>query len=260
MAVIADGDHAELVRRADMLASRLGLPMATGSGDARFVALLTVTADRLELRETGAGRSGPVFVDFVGGRMGRRRTNVAGTERMLAKAVGFKGKPLRVVDATAGLGRDAFLLACMGCSVTAIERSAVVAALLADGLERARQKPQLTTVVDDRLRLIVGDAREYLQTLREQARPDVVYLDPMFPSRGKSALAKKEMRVCRLVSGDDADASGLLEAALAVAGDRVVVKRPLRALPLGANPDITYKGKTIRYDVYKPALGRSGPG
>lgn len=176
---------------------------------------------------------------------------------MLAKAVGFKGKPLSVVDATAGLGRDAFLLACMGCTVTAIERSPVVAALLQDGLGRAAADPALARIIEQRLHLVPGDARRLLARLPAEERPEVVYLDPMFPSGRKSAAVKKEMRLCRLVAGDDPDADELFEVARTVARTRVVVKRPLRAPHLGGKPAIVYKGTTIRYDVY---LTAGGPG
>jgi 16S rRNA (guanine1516-N2)-methyltransferase len=243
IAVATEGDAEELLRLAEVLAADLGLPLARGTDRERFGLLLVRTDERLELRETGRGRSGPVFVDFLGERMGRRRRNVVGAERMLAKAIGFKGKPLSVVDATAGLGRDAFLLACMGCEVTAVERSAVIAALLADGLRRAAADPELGKILRRRLRLVRGDARGLLREMGESQRPDVVYLDPMFPSRQKSAAVKKEMRICRAVTGDDPDAAELFEIAVAVARRRVVVKRPLQAPTLGRKPTMAYKAR-----------------
>jgi 16S rRNA (guanine1516-N2)-methyltransferase len=250
IAVASEGDAHVLLPLAEALSADLGLPLAGGADRKRFALLLVRTDERLELREVGPGRSGPVYVDFLSGRMGRRRRNVVGAERLLAKAVGFKGKPVSVVDATAGLGRDAFLLACMGCRVTAVERSPVIAALLADGLRRAAGDPELGGIVGQRLRLVTGDARAVLRGLAEGERPDVVYLDPMFPSRQKSAAVKKEMRMCRMVAGDDPDAGQLLDVAMTVARNRVVVKRPLRAPALGGKPTVTYKGTTIRYDVH----------
>lgn len=169
---------------------------------------------------------------------------------MLRRAVGFKGRPWQVADATAGLCRDAFLLAVAGCDVLAIERSPVIAALVKDGLDRARsadEQPVRDAV--ERIRFVVSDARNALA----DCRFDAVYLDPMFPARNKSALVKKEMRICRLVAGEDPDAGGLLDLARLAARSRVVVKRPIHAPPLAGQPAFTLPGRTIRYDVYLPA-------
>jgi len=251
-AISSDAPAQELERRAVALGKSLGIPFVRADCT-DYPVLLVVTPCRLELRETGQRKTGAVFSEFVSGRLGKRGKTAGASERMLARAVGFKRAPLTVCDATAGLGRDAFLLACLGCKVTAIERSPVMAALLADGLERATTEVDLAVIIRDRLRLVVGDARTVLAAMSEDERPDVVYLDPMFPAKRKSAAAKKEMRICRLVAGDDADAEELFAVAVRTARSRVVVKRPLRAPPLGARPAFTYKGTTIRYDVYLPA-------
>lgn len=252
MAVTAEGDEPRIAEAATVLAAQTGLPLATRAERGGYAVLLTVTEDRLELRWGAAPRTGPVYAEFLQGQMQHRRRNPVAAERMLAKAVGFKGKPLTVVDATAGLGRDAFLLACMGCEVTAVERSPVMAAVLGDGLRRARCDAKLSAMIGRNLRVVESDARDYLQGLSATDRPQVICLDPMFPARSKSALVKKEMRMCRLVTGDDADAGELLDIARSVARSRVVVKRPLKAPLLGGDPDITYKGTTIRYDIYLP--------
>jgi 16S rRNA (guanine1516-N2)-methyltransferase len=155
---------------------------------------------------------------------------------------------VRVIDATAGLGRDSFLLACLGCRVTAIERSPVLAVMLRDGLERAKAARigPLSRIID-RIELIAGDAREWLGKLPP---PDVVYLDPMYPDQKKSALSKKEMRICRRLVGDDEDAAQTLAAARAAALRRTVVKRHRDAPPLAPNPAVQFKGRAVRYDVY----------
>ncbi len=257
IAVAVEGNDRLLSPLAEALAADLGFPLAMGTDRDRFELLLVRTVERLELRETGRGRSGPMFVDFLAERMSRRCRNIVGSERMLAKAVGFKGKLLSVVDATAGLGRDAFLLACMGCKVTAVERSPVIAALLDDGLRRAAADRRLHEIVEQRLRLVCADSRTLLREMAENKWLDVVYLDPMFPARRKSAAVKKEMRICRAVTGDDPDAAELLDIALTVARNRVVVKRPLRAPTLGGEPAMTYRGTTIRYDMYlRPSADR----
>lgn len=245
----------ELVERAGQLARGLVLPVV-GLDGAGCDVLFVVTAERLELREVGQ-RTGPVYVDFVGGRMWTRLRGGGLARDPLVRAMG-KPRDLcwRVVDATAGLGRDAFLLAWAGCSVTAVERSAVLAALIEDSLRRAMLDVELRLVIDERFRLVRGDAREVLTGLAESQRPDVVYIDPMFSQRAKSAASKKEMRLTRLVAGEDADAAELFAAAFRVARHRVVVKRWLNARPLGPRPTIQYKGQTIRYDVYQTDMAR----
>jgi 16S rRNA (guanine1516-N2)-methyltransferase len=235
------------------LARELGLPMAELSSglDDAFDLLLVVAEHRLELREVRRDAPGPIHVDFVGGAVGYRGRTGQSRRQPIALAVGLRTGTRTVIDATAGLGRDAFHLASLGCRVTAVERSAVLAALVRDGLGRARGQgdPSLTEVLD-RIELIVGDAREVLLARAEAARPDVVYLDPMYTPRRKSALGKKEMRACRALVGDDPDAGGLFEVAMRVARRRVVVKRHPHAPSLGAKPSKRYVGATVRYDVY----------
>ena len=220
------------------LAERLHLPFLSEES-ADF--LLVVTQTRLELRET-ASRAGPVYVDFSN-RVRR------GPREAVARAVGVKGafRPA-VVDATAGLGGDAFVLAAEGCRVRMVERSGVVAALLEDGLQRALKNPD-TAVAAARMTLVCGEARDLL--LNPGERPDAVYLDPMYPETGKTALSRKEMRFFRELVGNDTDAGQLLEMALKVAERRVVVKRPVKAPFLGdLKPSATVPGKTTRFDLY----------
>lgn len=169
---------------------------------------------------------------------------------MIAKAVGIQpGVRPTVLDATAGLGRDAFVLACLGCQVHMIERHPIVAALLTDGLRRARLDTQVAGIVQ-RMPLLIGDAIELMHAWTADA-PQVIHLDPMFPSRDKSALVKKEMRLFKPLVGADDDAPDLLAAALALATHRVVVKRPRKAPSIaGATPTYSLDGKSSRYDVY----------
>ncbi len=261
VAVYAAGRDDAVRAKASQLAEKLGLPLLSNAAPG-YDMLLAVTEARLELRLTGCRALGPVYVDFVGGRMGySRRVNRFGR---LFRAVGLGTSTNTVVDATAGLGKDAFLLAYYGCRVTAVERSPVLAALLEDGIERAmlvglaerpvNDPPQaeesLSHILGDRLRLIGADARDVLKDLPAADAPDVVYLDPMFPPREKSALVKKEMRVLRGLVGDDRDAGELLETARAVARHHVVVKRMRYAPPLGPAPARSYRDKTARYDIY----------
>lgn len=211
---------------------------------------LVLTETRLELRKLDEEKLGAVFVDFVEGAVAHRRKFGGGRGQSIAKAVGLKaGANPTVVDATAGLGRDAFVLASLGCKVTMIERSPVVAALLADGLVRAAQDPYIGPWVSERMQLIQGPAAEQLLALSE--RPEVVYLDPMFPHKQKSALVKKEMRVFQSLVGPDLDADVLLPAALKMAQRRVVVKRPSYAGWLNEHkPSMAIETKSNRFDVY----------
>ena len=202
----------------------------------------------------------PLCVDFVAGRADHRRRFGGGRNQLIARACGLnRGVLPSIVDATAGLGRDAFVLASLGAPVLMIERVAATAAILVDGLTRAQG------CADDEIRAIAlrmqalhGDATRELGELVTQwdQPPQVVHLDPMYPHRDKSALVKKEMRVFRALAGDDADAPALLEAALEVATHRVVVKRPRKAEPIGGlAPSHVVEEKTSRYDVYvKQAL------
>ncbi|MBT5774833.1 MAG: class I SAM-dependent methyltransferase, partial [Dehalococcoidia bacterium] len=135
LAVIVESDDPELEVRARELGDQLGVPVVDREGG-EFELLLAVTAERLELRQPGE-RVRPVFVDFRSGEFARRAQG-SGRRSLLARAIGFKDGAPRVVDTTAGLGRDAMVLALLGCEVTAIERDGVVFALLEDGLRRAR--------------------------------------------------------------------------------------------------------------------------
>lgn len=193
--------------------------------------------------------------DFVGGPVGHRFRTEGGRGNALARACGFtRGAIPSVIDATAGLGRDAFLLAGLGAQVTLIERSAPVHAALADGLARARLSGPKAASVADRMTLLHGDSRLLLAELSA----DVVLVDPMHPPRGNSALVKQEMRILRDLVGSDPDALELMQAAILCARQRVVLKWPLRAaqMPGLAGPSHQILGKTTRYDVY--VAGRSG--
>ena len=214
--------------------------------------VLVSQAHQLELQKTDEPKLGAVAVNFVSGTMAHRRQFGGGRGEAIAKAVGVKGNYLpTVIDATAGLGRDAFVLASIGCQVTMFERHPVVAALLADGLDRAYQDPTIGQLLQKQLRLIYNSSLHGLSLYQD--KPDVVYLDPMFPHRQKSALVKKEMRIFQQLVGSDLDAESLLEPARRLAKKRVVVKRPDYA-PFLANqkPTAEIKTKNHRFDIYTP--------
>ncbi|MEQ9545898.1 MAG: class I SAM-dependent methyltransferase [Marinobacter sp.] len=220
-----------------------------------FPVLLLFDEQGLCLQVTGKGAPGPVRAEFVSGKAGYRREHGGGTGQLVAKAIGLQKTraPLHVVDATAGLGQDAFVLAGLGCRVTLFERNPVIHALLADGLARAALNTDCAPIVA-RMSLKAGSSRAWLESQGDsegEDAADIVYLDPMFPHRDKSALVKKEMQVFRTVVGDDDDAGELLAAALKAATYRVVVKRPRKAPAVdGAEPATRIEGKSSRYDIY----------
>lgn len=251
---------------ARLLVERLGLPLysdavltadqVTGKGlqHIQCEQLLICSAQGRRLQQTGRKAPGPVLADFVTGAVAHRRKFGGGKGQMIAKAVGIKGsvRPT-VADVTAGLGRDSFVLATLGCEMQMVERSPIVHALLEAGLEQARQDPEVDDIAA-RMQLHFGNSIDWLKQVADtEQRPDVVYVDPMFPHTEKTALVKKEMRVFRDVVGDDADASELLQAAMAAAEYRVVVKRPRKAPCIDAGdlkPSYELAGKSSRYDIY----------
>jgi len=170
----------------------------------------------------------------------------------LARAVGVKpGFDPDVFDATAGLGRDAFVLASLGCRVRLCERSPVVAALLADGLARAAADAGIGAWVQTRMQLLFGEAVALLEGLAAGERPHTVYLDPMYPPGKDKAQVKKEMQLLRDLLGPDRDSGALFEVARAVARHRVVVKRPGHAGWLhDVKPSASIASRKTRYDIY----------
>ncbi|GAB3093253.1 class I SAM-dependent methyltransferase [Aestuariicella hydrocarbonica] len=257
--------HPEIEPQAIELAKRLSLPHSDSwaefsrSGQEGFVLLLTEQG--LALQQLGKKAPGPIRVDFGAGAMAHRRKFGGGAGQMIAKAVGVKAsRPLHVLDATAGLGKDAFVLASLGCLLTLHERNPVVAELLADGLRRGRQTGdlELATILE-RMTLLACDSLLGLANNPQLggapgvdiAPIDIVYLDPMFPDRSKSASVKKDMAVFHQVVGKDEDADELLPLARSVAQYRVVVKRPRKAPFLNSEaPTYQLSGKTSRYDIY----------
>jgi len=232
-------------------AERLGLPMDAAEAD--FA--LQVSDDGLQLQQLGDDAPGPVRVDFVEGKAAHRRLFGGGSGQMIAKAVGIQpGVRPRVHDATAGLGKDAFVLASLGCEISLSERQPIIAALLEDGLARGAQDLDVGPIIGQ-MRLLTGNSIELMRNWQGEP-PQVIYLDPMFPHREKTALVKKEMRLFRPLVGDDLDAPALLAAALDLATHRVVVKRPRKAPCIeGTKPGYALDGKSSRYDIYpKKAL------
>ncbi len=188
-----------------------------------------------------------ITVDFAKNAKRYKDANLRG--ELLVRAAKIKGQDdIKVLDATAGLGEDSFLLAAAGFRVEMFESDKVIAALLKDGLDRALK--------DEALREIAGRLKVYEEDSIAAMRsgkfdPDVVYLDPMFPERKKSALVKKKFQLLHLLEAPCVNGEEMLTAAFSTTAKKIVVKRPLKGEFLGGKkPDFSHEGKAIRYDVY----------
>ncbi len=203
--------------------------------------------NKLSLGSTQHPELNPIYIDFLAGELAFRRLHGGGKNQLLAKAVGLHKRPHpRVLDLSAGLMRDAFILACLGADVVALERNVTIAALITDALQRAQSEDWFCEL---KLEFMETQAQRYLTSTNSLF--DVIYFDPMFPERNKSALVKKEMRLLREAAGDDEDCDAVFQLALSKAKQRVVVKRPKLAPNINnQKPDLTYAGKSARFDVY----------
>jgi 16S rRNA (guanine1516-N2)-methyltransferase len=239
----------DLQPEAIALAKRLALPYVENPTVTADYSLL-LTPEHLCLQDNHT-KSLPLTIDFLAPQITYRRQRTSLKRETLARAMGLKNNTTpKIVDATAGLGLDSFVLACLGFEVTLLERSPIIQALLEDGIQRAQKDPAVGPIAN-RLHLITQDTALWLRTLPQDAHPDIIYLDPMFPTRTKSALVKKEMRIFHDIVGEDPDADDLLRLALTCATKRVVVKRPRLATHLAdLPPSFSQTGSSCRFDIY----------
>ncbi|MBY0544393.1 MAG: class I SAM-dependent methyltransferase [Gammaproteobacteria bacterium] len=248
IAVIVSND------RTQQLAETLNL-VALTTIDEHYEFLLLEQNNKLSLRWKTEKQVAWLCIDFLEGALAHRQKQPRNKEAII-KAVGLKGnyRPT-VIDTTAGLGRDAFILASAGCDVTLIEKNPIIKTLLDDGLNRLLAKQNL------KMHLLEGDAMDVLNVITLEQKADVIYLDPLFPPRNKTALVKKDMQILQrlclitpLPQGErepNGDAN-LLEIALRCATKRVVVKRPDYAGPLSERPvDFSIKTPHHRFDIYR---------
>lgn len=180
-----------------------------------------------------------------------RRNNLSG--ELLVRAAKIRGKSgvQTVLDATAGLGEDSFLLAASGFSVLLYERDPVISLMLKDALRRAAADPDIAQIAG-RMRLFEEDSVAAMRHLAEP--PDVILLDPMFPARQKSSLIKKKFQLLQHLEQPCRDENDLMEAAVSAGPRRIVIKRPLKGPYLaGRKPDFIIRGNSIRYDCIVPA-------
>lgn len=184
--------------------------------------------------------------DFSDMKKRMRQNNLS--HELLVRAAKVKNPAATptAIDATAGMGQDAFLLAAAGFDVQLYERDPVIAALLSDALRRAMKDPELAPVIQ-RMQFHEGDS---IAAMRQSAlHPDVILLDPMFPERQKSALVKKKFQLLHQLEAPCTDEGELLDAAMAACPQKIIIKRPLKGPYLaGRKPSWSIKGKAIRYD------------
>ena len=186
---------------------------------------------------------------FIEGPILHRLKYGKGRGQNLAKAVGMKfNKNRNIIDATAGLGYDSFILASLGAKVTLIERSQKMHTLLQNGIDEGISFGGEIEKIVNRMELLFGDSKDILPKLT----PEVIMIDTMYKDRKKTALVKNNMRLVREIVGPDSDYIELLKVALNCAKNRVVLKQPRYAEPIKEIRKCSHQilGKTIRYDVF----------
>jgi len=191
-----------------------------------------------------------LHINFLSEKLLYRCKHASLKKERLARAMGCHPREHpTIIDATAGLGRDSLILASLGFHIILIERSPILHGLLANAMEKASEHPLLSPVIK-RMQLIHANAIDWIP---KHPFPDIIYLDPMFPERKKSASVKKEMVMLQDILGKEADADEdqLFNVALTCATRRVVVKRPRLAEYLSAKkPGFSLMGKSSRFDIY----------
>lgn len=255
IAVSSSAENPRLWKKASDLAGLLKIEAVPPADQGKYNLLLLYTEKGLQIQlkqDNRTKKPAVLYIDFLSDALTYRIQHGGGIKQSLARAIGIKpGIRPTVIDATAGLGKDSFLLASLGCRVTMIERSPLLGAILNDALERAMASPLLQPDITNRISLLQGDAATLIAKQLSHQRADTVYLDPMYPHNRKSALNRLEMRLIRKLVGDDSDAAALLETALHYAKNRVVVKRP-KGAPLLSDRIATHviTMKNSRFDVY----------
>ena len=186
---------------------------------------------------------------FIEGPILHRLKYGKGRGQNLAKAVGMKSNKNRnIIDATAGLGYDSFILASLGANVTLIERSKRMYEILENGINEGISFGGEIQRIINRMELLFGDSKDILPKLS----PEIIMIDTMYKDRKKTALVKNNMRLVREIVGPDSDYIELLKVALNCARHRVVLKQPRYADPIKEIRKCSHQilGRTIRYDVY----------
>ncbi len=236
-------------QQADEISRQTGSPVLREKSD-DYPLQLCLEPNRVTLFDTLLDTS--ICVDFVSGALAHRRQFGGGRGQAIAKAVGLKhGRCPVVLDITAGLARDAYILASLGCKLQLVEQSPIVYALVEDGVRRGQSDAACADILINFISLVNADAIDYMRAIGSKNRPDVIYIDPMYPERKKSAQVKKDMQILQRLLQKDKNDAELLMTALETAVERVVVKRPLHAPALGSiTADTSISSKKTRFDVY----------
>ncbi len=189
-------------------------------------------------------QSGNKFsIDFNLNKINYQKRKATMGSEMISRALGAGRAGLRILDISAGLAIDAVFLAQLGYKVTALERNPLVYLALEHALNHCEGE------FKNQLKFIYTSATDFLAVTPPEF--DVIYFDPMFPEKVKSALPRQEMVFFKNLVGDDADASDVLDQCIRFKGiNRVVVKRPIKAVVLGLKPHSEVSGKLIRFDIY----------
>jgi 16S rRNA (guanine1516-N2)-methyltransferase len=243
---------------AQQLQSLLEIPTAESGRLDEFTHLLLLDETGLSLQsllsKSGAIKRLPTRVDFADPTLNYRR-QTSGKQQGIAKAVGLnRHEPMHVLDLTAGLGKDAFILASLGCRLTMLESSPLIFSLLNDGLLRAKQSEdaELREIVE-RMVLHHVPAEDWLQAIDkgESPKPDVIYLDPMFPARNQQAAVKRDISLLQEVLPVATEPDTLLEAAIACKVKRVVLKQP-GSKPSGKHYRASFivPGKSAYFEIF----------
>jgi 16S rRNA (guanine1516-N2)-methyltransferase len=239
-----------LLANAKGLAKKNSLPFIGYFKRENFDYVLALSSTGLCLEDVKK-KLGSLKIDFLNGKLAYRLRHLKNQKQLLARAIGLKPnfKPI-VLDATAGLGSDGFILSQLGCPVLLLERSPIIFLLLRDALKRALNH---SNSLPPSIKIINVDALIYMKKIivGMQAPPEIIFLDPMYPDSNKSALVKREMRFLRQLVGDDNDAPKLLKLGLTCAKQRVIVKRPRLSNYLAEiKPHHSLLGKQHRLDIY----------
>lgn len=224
---------------AEVFARRIGAEISEKPGPK-----LTILFHAKGVSLTGYGLS--YQGDFE--NMLHRVTNGRLQHEMLVLAAKSDKPGRKAIDATAGMGEDAFLLAAQGYEVTLFEQNPVIAVLLKDALRRAKKHPVLKDIAS-RMNLVQDNSVEGMSKLLDPV--DVIYLDPMFPARQKSSLINKKLQLIQKLEPPCSEETDLFDAAISASPSKIIVKRPLKSEFLaGRKPSYTLNGKAIRYDCY----------
>jgi 16S rRNA (guanine1516-N2)-methyltransferase len=238
---------AEMLEKAAAVADFLGVKLLQEQEQDDTKEMLWISAEGVAWKPKA--RKKPLIIDFLHPSALRRLVSQASYKEPLVKAIGCRpSQAFKILDMTAGWGRDGFLLAVLKNKVTLWERSPVGFLVLKDAIERAKSSERFAHL---KMELFFKDALSLSAESVIAAKSDIVYLDPMFPQRRKTALVKQEMQLLKYLVGEDVDAEGLFLQAQQLALKRIVVKRHRLAPPLNnQKPDVVYAGKTCRFDVY----------